>query len=288
MRIRLEDGVNLFVDVAGPAVEVKAEVIVERPTIVLLHGGPGLDHTVFKPAFDPLTDFAQLVYVDHRGCGRSDDGPVEDWNLNQWADDVASVIQILGLEKPIVLGTSFGGFVAQRFAARHPEAASGLVLMSTAPRTDVGATLKCIAEIGGEAARDAAAQFFTDAAAPGVVDDYFGKCLDLYTHGAVDLAAIARIIQRPEVMMHFFGKGGEMYEIDLQNDLEAIELPTLVVHGKDDPIFPLELAEEIPRFLDRNCPVTRTQFVAIPNCGHLSEQDAPDQIVAAITNFFAL
>lgn len=48
---------------------------------MLLHGGPGADHSIYKPDFTALTDVAQVIYLDHRGNGRSDDGPPELWTL---------------------------------------------------------------------------------------------------------------------------------------------------------------------------------------------------------------
>ena len=286
MRVELPDGVGLFIDVTGPKLDVHDSSLVERPTILLLHGGPGLDHTVFKPSMNALARCAQVVYVDQRGCGRSDDGSAEDWNLDQWAEDVACVIRQLGLGQPIVLGTSFGGFVAQRFAALNPDLLSGLVLLSTAARPDIPATLDRINDIGGPSPRDAAERFFTDAAAPDVVETYFAECLGLYTYGEIDLDAIGRIAQRPDVMMEFFRKGGEMYKVDLREDLLRIAAPTLILHGQEDPIFPLHLANEMHEILKSASP--RVELVTIPKCRHLSEQDAPGTIVRAVVDFFDL
>jgi len=53
----------------------------EKPTLLLLHGGPGFDHSIYKPAYSSLVDCAQVIYLDHRGNGRSDAGPKEAWTL---------------------------------------------------------------------------------------------------------------------------------------------------------------------------------------------------------------
>jgi proline iminopeptidase len=63
-----------------------------------------------------------VIYLDHRGNGRSDAGPKELWTLAQWGDDVRSFCDALGIERPIVLGVSFGGMVAMAYATRHPGA----------------------------------------------------------------------------------------------------------------------------------------------------------------------
>ena len=127
------NGVRLFFDVVGEKLIPDGLRMRERPTVLLLHGGPGFDHSMFKPAFAPLADVAQLIMLDQRGNGRSDHGEPRLWRLAQWGDDVKAFCDILGIEKPIVLGYSFGGFVAQSYAIRHPDHPSKLILYSTAP-----------------------------------------------------------------------------------------------------------------------------------------------------------
>src|SRR4051794_3608717 len=125
------NGVRLFFDVEGAKLVPDGATMRERPTVILLHGGPGFDHTIYKPAYSALADVAQVIYLDHRGNGRSEDGPREGWNLAQWGDDVRAFCDVLGIGNPIVLGVSFGGMVALAYATRHPAHASKLVLIST-------------------------------------------------------------------------------------------------------------------------------------------------------------
>ena len=80
------NGVRLFVDFDGAGLVADGDGMRERPTLVLLHGGPGLDHSSFKLELAELADVAQLVYVDHRGNGRSDRATPDTWRLDQWAD----------------------------------------------------------------------------------------------------------------------------------------------------------------------------------------------------------
>src|SRR5947209_13830189 len=79
------NGVRLFFDVEGAKLVPDGATMREKPTLLLLHGGPGFDHTIYKPAYSALADVAQLIYLDHRGNGRSDPGPKESWTLAQWA-----------------------------------------------------------------------------------------------------------------------------------------------------------------------------------------------------------
>ena len=63
---------RLFFDVEGAKLVPDGPTMREKPTLVLLHGGPGLDHSIYKPAFATFADIAQVIYLDHRGQGRSE------------------------------------------------------------------------------------------------------------------------------------------------------------------------------------------------------------------------
>ena len=79
------NGVKLYFDVEGAGLRPEGSIMTEKPTLLLLHGGPGADHSLYKPYFSKLTDIAQVVYLDHRGNGRSDPASESTWNLAQWA-----------------------------------------------------------------------------------------------------------------------------------------------------------------------------------------------------------
>ena len=97
------NGAKLYFDVEGPGLVPDGPNMVERPTLILLHGGPGADHSLYKPGFSQLADIAQIIYLDHRGCGRSDECGPDTWTLDQWAADLHGFCQALGIRKPIVL-----------------------------------------------------------------------------------------------------------------------------------------------------------------------------------------
>src|SRR4051794_3600696 len=84
--------------------------------LFVLHGGPGLDHTMFGDHLDPLGDECRLLLVDQRSQGRSDPAPPETWTLPQMAADVDALARALELERYAVLGHSYGAFVALQHA----------------------------------------------------------------------------------------------------------------------------------------------------------------------------
>ena len=84
-----------------------------------LHGGPGFDHSSFKLLFSRLSDVAQIVYIDHRGHGRSDTALVAEWNLDTFATTWCGCAT-LGHRAAGGAGPGYGGFVAQRYHKAPP------------------------------------------------------------------------------------------------------------------------------------------------------------------------
>ena len=66
------NGVRLFFDVEGAKFVPDGPVMREKPVLLMLHGGPGFDHSIYRPAYSALADIAQIVYLDDRGNGRSE------------------------------------------------------------------------------------------------------------------------------------------------------------------------------------------------------------------------
>src|SRR5262249_10118136 len=125
---------RLFFDVEGAKLVPAGPTMQEKPTLLLLHGGPGFDHSTYKPAFSTFADVAQVIYLDLRGQGRSAPSSPAYWNLATWAEDVRAFCEALTIEQPIVFGQSAGGFVAMAYATRYPAHPSKLVLSSTSAR----------------------------------------------------------------------------------------------------------------------------------------------------------
>ena len=101
--------------------------------VIVLHGGPGLDHTMFGTWLDPLADAYRLLLVDERSQGRSDPAPPETWTLTRHARDVEALAEALGLERYAVLGHSFGAFIALQHAVDFPGRPAGTIVSSGLP-----------------------------------------------------------------------------------------------------------------------------------------------------------
>ena len=103
-----------------------------RP-LVALHGGPGLDGSVWFPGLDSFAASGYRVLApDHRANGRSDAGDPARWTVPQMADDVEALIGAVGLADPVVIGWSFGSFVAQSHMVRHGTARAYVLIGTVA------------------------------------------------------------------------------------------------------------------------------------------------------------
>ena len=282
------NGVRLFFDVEGAKLVPDGPAMREKPTLLLLHGGPGFDHSIYKPAYSALADIAQIIYLDHRGNGRSEEGARESWNLAQWGDDVRAFCDALGVVDPIVLGASFGGMVALAYATRHPDHPSRLVLISTeaAGGTHRDRRVALFERFGGAEVGALARRRFLEVQGQGdraALDAWRRLAMPLYTRTPRDPDMARRAINRSEVLHWFTRPGGESHAFNMFPDLGRIQCPTLVLGGEDDPMIPIKCQADIAAAL----PPHLVQFERFANCGHAVVPDAPERAIAVIRDFIA-
>jgi len=270
MRVEV-NGSRIFFEGIGRKLRGEGMTLVERPTILILHGGPGWDHYASVEEFAPLADDYQLIFYDHRGQGRSDGwGDVENQTLNQWGDEVKVFCDALDIRKPVVLGTSFGGMVAQSYAIRHPGHAAGLVLNTTAAKFDID--LVCDAFLRVEGEREAAiAREALVKATPEAVEQYFEHCLPKYQLTPSSPEKKARITYNNDVTLRFVHPGGEGRIFDFTSQLKSVQCPVLVLAGEDDPITPPECSKIIADAIGDNA-----ELHIVEHCRHAVIQERPD------------
>jgi len=282
----LVNGVRLFFDVEGAKLVPDGPAMREKPTLLLLHGGPGLDHSIYKPAYSALADIAQVIFLDHRGNGRSEDGPSEAWNLAQWGDDVRAFCDVLGIVNPIVLGASFGGMVALAYATRHPDHPSKLVLISTeaAGDTYLDRRVALFERFGGPEVGALARRRFLEVEGhpdQASLDAWRRLAFPLYTRTPRDPDMARRAVSRSEVLQWFTKPGGEGHTFNMFPDLGRIQCPTLVLGGEDDPMLPIECQADLAAAL----PAHLVRFERFADCGHAVIPDAPERAMAVIRDF---
>lgn len=280
------NGVRLYFDVEGPGLVPDGPAMVEKPTLLLLHGGPGMDHSTYKPGFSRLADIAQVVYLDHRGNGRSDHGPSEQWTLAQWGDDVRAFCEALGIEQPIVLGASFGGMVALAYATRHPGHPGKLILVSTeaAGGRHLPERVALFERLGGPGVGALARRRFLESGLDAaLLEEWVRLAFPVYVRTPRDPAWLGRAVVHPEMHLWFNRPGGEGQTFDLHPALHRVRCPTLVIGGEEDPVIPIMCQEDIAAAL----PPHVARFERFAGCGHGVVHDAPERFMAVIREFIA-
>lgn len=276
------NGTRLFFDVAGKQFVPDGPVMKEKPVCLVLHGGPGSDHSHFLPGILPLAETMQLIFVDHRNSGRSDRGPIELSSMKQNSDDVEALRQYLGLEKIYVLGQSYGGMVAQQYGLDHQEHLHGLILVTTAPsyRTNETAT-----EIVMRRGTEEQKELWHKKWAGEITDynDYMTRMASLY-HCKFDeedrMEAInsrKRGISNTEV--NNYQRSGELATFDFVPVLPKIKCPVLIIGGKEDFVTAAVHSEEMHKAMPQS------ELHIVEQSSHSVFSDRPDYVFPVIEAF---
>ncbi len=274
-------GTSLYFDVEGAGLVPDGAAMRQRPEAMVIHGGPGGDHSAFKPAFSPLSARMQLVYFDHRGQGRSARGDPASYNLDENVEDMEALRRHLGLGRIVSIGTSYGGMVGMAHAARYPDAVSRLILVVTASHGGfVKRAQEIVAERGTPAQR-AVCETLWDGAfrTTEELQHYYDVMGPLYARRFDPAAASVvrgRAAPSPEPLNRAFGPAGFLRTFDLRPELGRITAPTLIVAGRHDWICPPEFSEEIHRLI----PGSRLEI--FEDSSHSIRVDEPDRLIRII------
>ena len=281
MRAKVRD-TELYFDVEGAALVPQGTRMREKPVVFVLHGGPGGEHTDLKPALSPLSDQAQLVYVDNRGSGRSARGPRETYTLDNNVEDIEALRQYLGLEKIGLLGVSYGGMVALSYATRHGHNLSQLIAVVTAPdHRFIERARQTLAERGTAAQRAIAERLWAGTfESCDQVREYFETLGPLYSLTFdLDAERERTHVYAPDPMNE--GYAGFLRRYDVTGDLHKITVPTLVIGARHDwicaPEFSVEIAHRIPG----------ADLRIFENSGHTVQADEHDAFIAVVRGFLA-
>jgi proline iminopeptidase len=273
----------LWFDVSGPSVIPQGDTTAQRPVVVAVHGGPGLDHMTVKSALGPLAEDFQVLYFDLRGHGRSDRSSAGSWNMRTWADDLRRLCDALGLDKPVVLGSSFGGDVALTYAGLFPDHPGGVILANTTGgRSDQQRVIEAFGRLGGPEAAAVAQRTYADETGD-CQAEFIRVCYPLYSAtpgwAGESRQFLARMIKSMDVALHY--SSHEVQAFDPWSVIGAVRCPVLVLAGEDDPVCPLPVVEELLSHL----PAETTRFVRLPGARHTIFRDRPDLAFPAVRNF---
>jgi len=241
-----------------------------RP-VVLIHGFP-MDHSIWDQQVRSLAPHYRVITPDLRGFGRSSVTPGK-VTVEQWADDLAAMLDALKISEPIVLGgLSMGGYVAFRFFAAHRSRLAGLILCDTKAAADSPQAAAGRLETAQRTEREGA-QFLAETMLP-------------------RLLAPATQAQKPEVVDRLrqiilagdrFGYAATSRGLAQRPNftplLPQIDCPTLLIVGRHDAISTVAEMDAMARA------IPDSRIVEIDGAGHVSPLEAPGEVTRAMEQF---
>jgi pimeloyl-ACP methyl ester carboxylesterase len=268
VNVELSDGGSLFVQELGDGFP-----------LIVLHGGPGMDHTMFRPYLDPLAEDFRVLYVDQRGQGRSERVDPASLTLEVFARDVSLLAEALGLDEYAVLGHSFGAIVTTWHAVNLGTATAYVISgggdSSDKLLADVEASLQAMGEAGIPIADSWEQEQTVE------TDEELKELLRVQMpfHFAGDPPAGygEETIGTPGVLRHFANVG--YGDFDFTPDLGRVEKPTLLVVGEKDRTTTTRAA----RVLHNG--IAGSELVVVPGAGHMSLVEAQDEYLEAVRGF---
>jgi proline iminopeptidase len=254
----------------------------DAPPLVVLHGGLGLDHSLYRRTLAPLAADRPVVHFDQRGNGRSVPADLATITMERLADDAVALADHLGFDRFVVLGHSYGAFVAQELALRHPDRLAGMVLVSATPgqlgtgevedEQGVGPPIppEVVAMVSGPPPADDAEM------AAGMKD-----LLPAYFHrpDALDLAALEEgTVFRAAAMVRGFEVLASWSSVDR---LSSITVPTLVLAGRHDVFTAWPQAHRI------GSRIPGAEVVVFEESGHFPWLEEPDRFFPLVSEWLA-
>lgn len=278
---------SIFFDIHGSHLHPEGQALQERPFAFVSHGGPGAEHSIMRPGMDPIGEYAQIIYWDHRGQGRSARGDISKYNLDENVEDMEALRIHLGIKKIVSVGTSYGGMVAMAHAARYPQSVAKLLLIVTAAHSGFNSRAQEIVALRGtaeekEAARQLwAGELKTDAAMRGYFRNTWGLYSTTFDESKREKneAALARSIMSPDALNRAFAPGGFLLDYDLRPELKKITAPTIVLAGRHDWICAPEFSEEIHRLMPGS------ELKIFEKSSHSLRSDEPEEFFATVKEF---
>lgn len=269
-----------FAEVNG--VKLYYEINGSGPTVIQI-GGAVNGHEGYALITPHMKEHFTVIDFDHRGYGQSD-RPAQKYTMETWVDDMAGLLDALGIEKCHVHGGSMGGFIACLFGARYPERVDRLVFNGAVAKCDwMSRTFfhlwKRTAQEFGLGSEELALMLLTHAFSRKYLDE-------MVTAGNLhSLSWMQESITRNATLEVFCDACDAMAETDVTGDLARVTAPTLVLHGDEDPLTPLDagpdgagarkIAEGIPG----------AELYLLHGCGHGVLFERPEEAVGKVISF---
>ena len=257
----------------------------EGEPILILHGGPGMDHTYFLPQIAELAETHKLIFFDQRVSGRSSlDVDSSAITMRHFIDDIEEIRKTFNLGKMNLMGHSWGGLLAMFYGITYPESLKSLMILNSTPASSE-LMAKTLPTLTPEDSLQRLEILNSDAF-KNRESAAFEKLLRIHFRGAFydrSLADSLTLTFQPdfaETSVKLQNLFKDIASYDIHDDLSKINCPTLVVHGDHDD-NPLEGSKKI----HENIPDSK--FVLLKNCGHFPFVEAPDEFFKTIRDFLS-
>jgi len=243
----------------------------DGPPIVFLHGFPH-DRSLWAPQVSAFVDRARCVAPDLRGFGGSTGPPP--CSIDQYADDVAELLDALAITDVVLVGLSMGGYIALAMWRRHRDRLRALVLAhtrATADTPEIRARRQRLIEVARSEGSRAVADLQIGAML-GATTRAKNPALVAATHRMLALAPVPGIVGALEAMMH---------RPDSMGLLSTIDVPTLIIAGEEDTSIPASEARVMHKA------IAGSRFEVLPAAGHLSNVERPAAFNHVMGEFLA-
>lgn len=253
-----------------------------RPYVFMLPGGPGSNHSFYQD-YACLTDVANVVFYDPRGCGLSDKGDPATYTMDNYIKDLEIIRQHLQVDKMFLLGKSYGAMCALYYTLEYPQNVDRLILAAGSPSGKMLETAKKnIAVRGNDEQRRVCELLFSGK----VRDDtemayYFGVMSTMYSYRVRNNLPV----DRPQPEYPFasaalnLGFSDFLRKFDFTGRLHEVTCPTLILVGDQDwvtdPVYSKQMAKGIKN----------SKLIIYENSDHSMESDVPERFFADIRKF---
>lgn len=272
------DDINFYFEIVGSELEVNGAIVKEKPTLLVIHGGPGVaDHTLYTEFWGQFQKQAQVIFIDMRGCGRTENGDPALWNLKQCTDDVNQFLQKLGIKKPIIAGVSWGGHVALSYAIQFPNHPAALILCNTEAHVSKERRREFFRKISGSDEIADIVWKFDNGWTPQLQADFAKYCMPYFSKRAYTKEELDRCIKNPARCEKFFKE--EFYSFDCTDSLAKIKCQVLYLAGRLDPAHPYPCAEET------SSKIAQSELHIIEEAADPVYRDCPEEAFTLINAF---
>lgn len=255
--------------------------------LIILHGGPGLDHHEFADYLDKLATDYRLIFVDQRGQGKSELPDPSTWTLKQMAHDVTELAEKLQLQEYFVLGHSYGAFVALQQAVDFPGKAKKTIISNGVPSSKYLAIVEQnLKNFEPVELREIVAKSWEKEKTAETSKDFAELMEEQFPFHFKDplnpiikeyLEKTKETVYSPKILRHFSSE--DYGSIEVEDQLDKITQPTLVMTGRFDRVCSVEAAEA----MTKNIPNAKLKI--FENSAHMEFVEENELYIQTVRDF---